>query len=277
MKMNALAYAAIDRLSLVNLRVEPCRVNATHEYIMNPAPVERFIYIMEGKVNFFFPTDSLPAGALDMVYLPRDTAYRSRWEENARFMVVDLSLRDSDGQDIRFGDAPCVLFHDAHRVYDGLLTELADKADAKGPFDWLERLSLCFRLLCDMARDTNKQELEEDHSLIKEGVDYLEKNLSGEFSVGSLAQMCNLSASGFRRIFLKLKGMSPVEYRNRLRIRKATALLHSGMYTVGEVAEQVGIRDIQYFGKLFKRYTGMNPSVIKKGDLYPGFSPEEQK
>lgn len=266
MKMNALAHASIDRLSLVNLRVEPCRVNALHTYVMQPAPVERFVYIVRGRVCFSLPSDMLTAGSLDMVYLPRDTAYRSQWEEDSVFMVVDLSLRDSDGQDIRFGDEPCVLLHDTHRVYDGLLSELAEKADAKGPFDWLERMSLCFKLLCDMARDTNKEELDADCRLIKEGVDYLERNLSCDFPVDRLADMCNLSPSSFRRIFAKIKGMSPVEYRNRLRIRKATTLLRSGRYTVGEAAEEVGIRDIQYFGKLFKRYAGINPSAIKKGD-----------
>lgn len=238
-----------------------------HEYIMSPAPVERFIYIIKGKVCFSLQADTLTAGTLDMVYLPRDTAYRSRWAEDSEFMVVDLSLLDSTGQDIRFEDNPCVLFHDTHRVYDGLLKELADKADAKGPFDWLERLSLCFKLLCDMARDTNKLELEEDRCLIKKGVDYLDRNFCCDFTVDSLASMCNLSPSSFRRIFLKSKGMSPVEYRNRLRVQKATALLRSGMYTVGEAAEQVGIQDIQYFGKLFKRYTGIKPSEIKKNGI----------
>lgn len=265
--MNALAYASIDQLSLVNLRVLPCRVKENHRYEMKPASVERFVYIIQGSVRFSFQKDSLNAGALDMVYLPRDTAYCSCWEENADFMVVDLSLQDSTGQEILFGDAPCVLFHDTHRVYDGLLKELAEKAGAKGPFDWLERLSLCFKLLCDMARDTNKEELDEDRSTIKEGVDYLERNLSCDCTVDSLAGMCNLSPASFRRIFLKTKGMSPVEYRNRLRIRKASELLRSGLYTVGEAAEQVGIRDIQYFGKLFKRYAGINPSTLKKGGI----------
>ena len=267
MKMNALAYASIDQLSLVNLRVEPCRVKAMHEYVMQPAPVERFVYIIAGKVRFSFPENTLSARGLDMVYLPRDVAYRSRWLEDSAFMVVDLSLRDSAGQDIRFGDDPGVLFHDTHRVYDALLTDLAQIADAKGPFDWLERLSLCFKLLCHMARDTNKDEMDKDRSRIKAGVDYLERNLSCDCSVESLAKLCNLSASGFRTVFKKTKGMSPVEYRNRLRIRKATELLRSGDYTVGEAAEQVGIRDMKYFGKLFKRFTGMNPSDLKKGGL----------
>lgn len=267
MKMDSLAYASIDQLALVSLRLEPCAVKAKHQYVMQPAPVERFIYITDGAVRFHLQGGSFCAGARDMVYLPRDTAYRSQWQTDAGFVVVDILLRDGEGQDIRFGDAPCVLFHDTHHVYDGLLSELADKAEANGPFDWLERLSLSFKLLCDMARDTNREELDENRQRIKAGLAYLESNYMEDFPVDLLAQMCCISPSCFRRSFLACKGMPPVEYRNRLRIRKAAELLRSGQYTVGEAAEQVGIRDIKYFGKLFRKYMGMNPGTLKKGGL----------
>ena len=64
---------------------------------------------------------------------------------------------------------------------------------------------------------------------------------------------------------MECKRVTPEEYRNRLRIRRASELLKTGKYTVAEAAEQVGIRDIKYFGKLFRRYTGINPSPLKKG------------
>ena len=264
MKMNALAYASVDHLALISLRIEPCEVKKEHRYVMQAKPVERFIYITRGEVCFFLQGGEMRAYARDMVYLPRDTAYRSLWLTDASFMVVDLLISDKDGQDIRFEDAPGVLFHDTHCVYDGLLEELAQKAEAEGPFDWLERLSLSFKLLCEMARDTNRKELDENERRIKEGITYLEGNYTKDFSVDCLAKMCSVSPAVFRRIFLACKGMSPVDYRNRLRIRKASELLKSGRYTVGESAELVGIKDIKYFSKLFKRYTGVNPSAIKK-------------
>lgn len=264
MKMNVLAYASISQLSLIRVRLESCVVPAQHRYIMQPAPVERFIYITEGEVCFLLQTGSLRAGERDMVYLPRDTAYQSEWLADSRFMVVDMLLQDAEGQDIPFGDFPSVLFHDTHHVYDGLLAALAEKEDASGPFDWLERMSLSFKLLCEMARDTNRQELDEEQRRIQTGLTYLESHFTSDFPIDILAQMCSLSSTSFRRIFLACKGMSPVDYRNRLRIRKALELLKSGKYTIGEVAELVGIQDISYFGKLFKRYTGLNPSAIKK-------------
>ena len=144
MKMDALAHAPIGQLALISLRLESCRVKAAHRYIMPPASVERFVYITQGSVCFSMEKGKLYAGERDMVYLPKNTAYHSQWLADASFVVVDMLLRSEDGQDIRFGDAPGVLFHDAHHVYDGLLAELAEKADADGPFDWLERISLSF-------------------------------------------------------------------------------------------------------------------------------------
>lgn len=264
MKMSVLAHAPINQLTLVRVRLEPAQVPARHRFVMEPAPVERFIYITHGTVRFRLDGGELGAGARDMVYLPRDTAYQSFWLEDSEFMVVDLLLQDSDGQEIRFGDCPSVLFHDSHQVYDALLAELAQKAETDGPFDWLERMSLTFRLLCDMARDTNREELDAQQQRIQAGITYLERHLTEDFPVEQLAQLCSLSPTQFRRIFLACKGMSPVEYRNRLRIRRASELLRTGSCTVGEAAEQVGIRDISYFGKLFRRFTGQNPGIYRK-------------
>lgn len=268
MRMDALAHASIDKLALISLRLEPCAVRENHRYVMNPVPVERFVYITDGSACFLTEMGELRADSRDMVYLPRSTAYHSTWLADSRFMVVDMLLQDAEGQDIRFGDAPCVLFNDGHHVYDGLLAELAAKAEANGPFDWLERMSLALRLLCEMARDTGRSEQDEKYRRVKPGVAYLESHFTLDFSIEELAKLCALSPTSFRRLFFECKGMSPVDYRNSLRIRQAVALLKTGRYTVGEAAEQVGIGDITYFGKLFKRYTGMSPGTLKRKGLW---------
>ncbi len=277
MKMEALAYASVNQLTLDRLHLESCTVKEMHKYVMEPTPVERFVYIIRGEVCFSLAKGTLQAGCRDMIYLPKNTAYHSLWKKSADFVVVDLLLKDGDGQDIPFGDDPCVLFHDSHNVYDGLLQELAQKAEVNGPFDWLERLSLCFQLLCNMARDTNRHELDANLNKIRKGIAYLENNYCSDFSVDVLAEICSLSITGFRRLFLECKGMSPVEYRNRLRIRKASELLRTGQYTVAEAAEKVGISDVKYFGKLFKRHTGMNPSKVRKVMFHMDFAKDTEK
>lgn len=266
MRMKDLAHTSINRLSLLELKITPCAKTANHQYIMQPAPVERFVYIVKGKGCFALQDKTLCAGERDMVYLPGETAYRSHWPEDSEFMVVDLLLHNAEGAPIRFGETPDILFSDTHGAYRGLLEELAAKADASGPFDWLERLSLSFKLLCEMARDTNRSELDAQKRKIKEGLNYLQNNFTEDFPVSRLAEMCCLSSGRFRRIFTETMGMTPVEYRNKLRIQKAQTMLKTGNFTVGEVAEAVGISDIKYFSKLFKRHIGISPGAMKKYD-----------
>ena len=62
--------------------------------------------------------------------------------------------------------------------------------------------------------------------------------------------------------------MTPVEYRNKLRIQKAVTLLKTGAYAVTAVAEAVGMSDLKYFSKLFKRHTGVTPSAMKKYEAH---------
>lgn len=78
------------------------------------------------------------------------------------------------------------------------------------------------------------------------------------------AKKAGLSESRFRLLFHKLTGCSVTRYQNRLRIQAAQDLLASGHYSVGEVAEELGFRDIYYFSRLFKRFTGMPPSAFSR-------------
>ena len=82
MKMNILANASINQLTLIDLRIEPCEVHASHEYVMNPAPIERFIYIIKGEACFFIESTELLASERSMIYLPKETAYHSKWFKN---------------------------------------------------------------------------------------------------------------------------------------------------------------------------------------------------
>ena len=50
----------------------------------------------------------------------------------------------------------------------------------------------------------------------------------------------------------------------KLRIRKAKELLAAGANTVTEIASLVGVGDVYYFSKLFKRAEGVSPTEYRK-------------
>ena len=265
MRIDDLAYTSTGRLAVVSLQIQCCTVPESHRFRMPPSTVERFIYLTSGSALFSVGCGRIHAVARDMVYLPRNTEYSSLWLEKSDFVVVDISLSDAKDAEIIFGDRPEILFHDKFCIYDGLLGELADKSREKDPFNWLECTSLCLKLLCEMARDTKKIEKDDKYARINNAITYIENNFSKDFPIEDLAKMSYLSPTSFRRLFFECKGMSPVDYRNTLRIRRAAELLKSGKYTISEVSEKVGIPDAKYFGKLFLRYMGITPRAFRKG------------
>ena len=102
-------------------------------------------------------------------------------------------------------------------------------------------------------------------SFIYKGIIYLENNYMSDFSIKDLADKCKVSETTFRRNFIKIKGMSPVSYRNELRLQHAFDFLKSGLYTISEVVELVGFNDIPYFSKSFKKKYNITPAeCIKK-------------
>ena len=58
--------------------------------------------------------------------------------------------------------------------------------------------------------------------------------------------------------------MPPKAYITQLRIRYACDLLKSGKYKIGDIAEEVGYKNVYYFSKVFKAQTGSTPSEYKK-------------
>ena len=64
----------------------------------------------------------------------------------------------------------------------------------------------------------------------------------------------------FRKLFKARFGLSPAKYLMQLRIHKAAELIHTGYYTLKEVASLCGYRDYKYFSVEFKRLKGCSPS-----------------
>ena len=88
---------------------------------------------------------------------------------------------------------------------------------------------------------------------------------SGEdCSAEELAALVGLSVSHFRMLFKQTTGYTVVQYKNYMRVLRARDLLLMRNYTVGEVAEKVGIPDLFYFSRLFKQFIGFPPSQAGK-------------
>ena len=96
---------------------------------------------------------------------------------------------------------------------------------------------------------------------------YIEAHVAEDFSVRFLAETMNISLYYLSHLFKAVTGITVIEYRNELRMKRAKELLLDGECQIGEIAALVGFESIYYFSRAFKKAYGLSPSQYAKGNL----------
>lgn len=99
---------------------------------------------------------------------------------------------------------------------------------------------------------------------IRPALDHIREQYSSPMKISEIAAVCHVSESHFRRLFEENIGMTPVEYLNQIRIRKACDLIKTTGSSMEEIAVKVGFATTSTFNRNFKRITGTSPYQWKK-------------
>lgn len=114
-----------------------------------------------------------------------------------------------------------------------------------------------------------------DPSISRFGPDYKEPYIhkairllavigDGELSISEIAQELSLNPSYFARKFRAITDHSPVDYRNKLRIKRSQKLLIETDMTLDEIAEECGFSNGFYLSRIFTKYIGISPGKFRK-------------
>ena len=91
---------------------------------------------------------------------------------------------------------------------------------------------------------------------------YISLHYSEPITLETLASHVNEKTSHVSYLFYKYKQIRPIDYLINYRIKIATDFLRSGDYTVTEVANMVGYKDVCYFSRIYKKRVGFSPTRI---------------
>lgn len=167
----------------------------------------------------------------------------------------DFSLKTSCVYELPFQRKVCDVFE-----------EIIDETLKKHPF--YEKICLYKTLL--LLTDFNRSVLHINHPAkdsfdrIALVVQHMNISYYDNLTLQDYAEMCGFSKYHFIRVFEQLTGISPLEYRNQIRLEHAAEMLCNEKKTVEEIGNQVGFSSASYFSSAFKKKYEISPKQYQK-------------
>lgn len=108
-----------------------------------------------------------------------------------------------------------------------------------------------------------KSSMKQYSPIVKKTILVIESDISAELSLNTLAQKQGISEGYLATIFKKETGKTVLEYIKDKRIEHAMYLLANTHLQIQTIALHCGVMDVQYFSKIFKNKTGINPKEYR--------------
>lgn len=170
--------------------------------------------------------------------------------------------------------APAVLALEATPSSETSLTLLFDAIgrEAEHPERWqyTAGLALTLALLVQVARLSEKAQLAQNPARaavvarIERFRALLDARCRTRQPVASYADAMGISAGQLTRICREAFGISAIEAIDRRAIHEAKRLLGYSSFSIKQIARELGFRDEAYFGRFFRKQTGLRPTEYRQ-------------
>jgi AraC-like DNA-binding protein len=94
---------------------------------------------------------------------------------------------------------------------------------------------------------------------VKKALNLIALSYENPLTVKQIAAVVGQSLSHFSRLFREEVGLPPIVFLNQYRIERARELLTVSKASIAEIGRQVGLRNQNYFARLFRKVTGTSP------------------
>ena len=186
-------------------------------------------------------------------------------------MLVDVQMPGKTGIDVireanAAGKCPKTIILSGHDTFT-----YAQAAMRQGVADYLLKPCRSTEILekLEALLPTEEECIEpmpptDENRLVTRAIAYMEGDLSKERSLTAVASAVGVSAAYLSALFTKTKGMTFVDYNNKMRVDWACAYMHDPLMKVYEIAYRVGFRNEKYFSRVFRKMMGKSPSEYRQ-------------
>lgn len=246
----------IGRIACIRIKKD---AGASYSYA-DGSDQSKFLYVNSGRIIYNFSDNSpkelaIPAGGL--IFIPAGCKYKAIYDADGT-MVTVIKF------DCIFGDLPeelskpvqLFLSNTEKLIHDvSVYPDPADISRCRDLYFTAKTYELLMKSLQSLRDRKSKTLLRK----LSPALHALSEEYAENKPIEYYASICFMNEATFRRSFRKYTGLSPVEYRNKIRIEEADKLIRSGEYSVREAAEAVGFFNASFFTKTYKSFFGHTP------------------
>ena len=144
-------------------------------------------------------------------------------------------------------------YHEYAMLESGSLDILTGESD-------YESMKLeAFGIFSDLAIKYSESFYSGSSQIIKDTIDYLNKNFRDKLTLKDTADLFHVNQSYLSLLFKKEMGKNFTEYLTSLRLGEAKKLLKKTSLNLTQIAYRCGFDDQSYFSKVFKKVEGITP------------------
>lgn len=240
--------------------------NDPYDCTENGMPVNLFLFCADLESTHIFADQTYNFKKNDFVYFPIGgksiSFFTSSGNPKSEIRALDIkfTLEDSDGEPFILSEDVFVISELTGKNYKNQLFEIVYMLSSNESPMFIK--AKFYELLTDLSKSLNDSNKSAEYRQIINGVKFIEENFNKKISIREAADVCFISESYFRKLFKKYYKMSPLKYIHNLRLKKADELLKSGLFSMSEIAEAIGIDNPSYFSWFYKKHTAEIPSRI---------------
>lgn len=155
--------------------------------------------------------------------------------------------------------------HTLLEIFKKIIYEDKELNDDEELMSLISNLLKIFTFLFKYYSKSNTAKLTKEEQLVKGIIDYINTNYSNpNLTMNDISKKFFLSQSYMNRIFKKETDITPIQYLDELKMKKAIELLNHKDFTIEQISDSIGYKNQFYFTRRFKKYYGMPPSKYKQ-------------
>ena len=218
----------------------------------------RLAYILKGECTVVLPDGkTLECKENSVWYLPKNKPYKSFWHANGYIQFYAIEF-DADFMSDKYTSFQSFENTDTLDLFNKLF-------ESRMAGDSISALASFYLILEKIVPLLDAEENENVDSILP-ALNYLKENFALNIKVKDLANMCYMSESRFYQLFKKLTKISPIEYKNSIKLSHAVSSLRNGK-TLEEICEQLNFASPAFLRRLIKKHFNKTPKEIKKEQI----------